>query len=152
MQHIDRRHSIVLSAPVDRVFPLFTPRGEKHWAAGWDPEFLHPTDGETREGMVFRTTHGGETTLWTCTAWEPAAHLVRYMRVTPDSRVAVVEVRCREAFSGGTEATVSYAITALNKTGQAYLAGLTEEAFARMIDGWQTSIDRWLRHGSGKPH
>ncbi|RWA97127.1 hypothetical protein [Mesorhizobium sp.] len=71
--HLERSHSIVLSGPIDRVFPLFTPTGETLWVDGWDPEFLHPQDGETRQGMVFRTAHGDETTLWACTDWDPVA-------------------------------------------------------------------------------
>jgi hypothetical protein len=58
MDHVELRHSIVLSGSIDRVFPLFTPAGEKLWVEGWDPEFLHPTSGETCEGMVFRTSPG----------------------------------------------------------------------------------------------
>jgi hypothetical protein len=83
MDHVERRHSIVLSGSIDRVFHLFTPAGEKLWVEGWDPEFLHPTSGETCDGMVFRTSHGGEITLWACIDWSPSAYRVRYARVTP---------------------------------------------------------------------
>jgi hypothetical protein len=85
MDHVERRHSIVLSGSIDCVFPLFTPAGEKLWVEGWDPEFLHPTSGEICEGMVFRTSHRGEVTLWACINWSPSAHRVRYARVTPAS-------------------------------------------------------------------
>ena len=50
MDHVERRHSIVLSGSIACVFLLFTPAGEKLWVEGWDPEFLHPTSGETCEG------------------------------------------------------------------------------------------------------
>jgi hypothetical protein len=36
MDHVERRHSIVLSGSIDCVFPLFTPAGEKLWVEGWD--------------------------------------------------------------------------------------------------------------------
>ena len=146
--HIERRHRIVLDGPVDRVFPLFTPAGEKAWAEGWDPEFLHPADGETREGMVFRTRHGGEITLWSCVDWQPIAHRVRYARVTPASRFGFVEVTCRALADGRTEANVTYTYTALEPEGRAHLEALSEAAFTRMIDGWRPAIDRCL-HGSG---
>lgn len=147
MTHIERQHSIVIAAPVARVFPLFTPLGEKLWISGWDPEFLHPASGETHDGMVFRTGAGSETTLWACVNFEPAAYRVRYVRVTPASRFGFVEVVCREVSSEQTEATVGYAFTALNESGETYLAGLTEEAFPAMIDGWKGMIERWLAGG-----
>jgi hypothetical protein len=144
MTHIERQHRIVIAAPVERVFPLFTPLGEKLWIAGWDPEFLHPASGETADGMVFRTGQGDETTLWACVNFEPRAHRVRYVRVTPASRFGFVEVVCRAVDDARTEATVSYAFTGLNESGEAYLAGLTEDAFAAMIESWRGMIERWL--------
>ena len=142
--HIERRHSIVLAGPIERVFPLFTPAGEKSWIEGWDPEFLYPANGETCDGMVFRTGHGDEATLWACIDWTPTAHRVRYVRVTPMSRFGFVEVACREIPSGRTEASVAYTFTALSPSGRRYLGDLTEAAFVRMIEEWRTAIDRWL--------
>ncbi|RWP49197.1 hypothetical protein [Mesorhizobium sp.] len=109
-----------------------------------EPGVLHPQDGETRQGMVFRTAHGDETTLWACTDWEPVAHRVRYVRVTPDSRFGFVEVACRPTTDGGTEASIAYTFTALNTAGASYLSELTEDAFAHMIEGWKLRIDAWL--------
>ena len=99
--------------------------------------------------MVFRTRHGEEETLWACVDWEPATHRVRYARVRPASRFGFVEVTCREAGHGNTEASVAYTFTALTPDGQSYLSNLTEAAFAGMIDGWQTSINAWLRETRG---
>jgi hypothetical protein len=144
MDHIERRHSIALTGSIDRVFPLFTPIGETLWVDGWNPEFLLPKDGETREGMIFRTGAGKEETLWTCTEWNPGDHRVRYARVTPGSRFGFVEVKCREGASGNTEASVEYSFTALTEKGRSYLAELTEEAFARMIEEWRVRINQWL--------
>ncbi|RWC48211.1 MAG: SRPBCC family protein [Mesorhizobium sp.] len=142
--HIERSHKIVLCGPVDRVFPLFTPIGETLWVDGWEPEFLHPHSGETQQGMVFRTVHGDETTLWACADWDLVGHRVRYVRVTPDSRFGFVEVACRKAIDEGTEATIAYTFTALNAVGKSYLSALTEDAFARMIEAWKVRIDAWL--------
>lgn len=144
MNHLERSHSVVMSGPVDRVFALFTPIGETLWVDGWDPEFLHPQSGETRQGMVFRTDHGDETTLWACTDWDPQGHRVRYVRVTPDSRFGFVDVACRQVTGGGTEASIAYSFTALSEAGRSYLSDLTEDAFTGMIETWKVRIDAWL--------
>lgn len=144
MRHVERRHAITLAAPVARVFPLFTPRGEERWIAEWRPDYIHPSDGETVEGMVFRTGQGDDLTLWSCLAWEPAAHHVRYARVTPASRFGFVDVRCMALDAGRTEAVVTYTFTALNDAGEAWLDTLTAPAFAAMIDVWRAKIDAWL--------
>ncbi|MGX7873276.1 hypothetical protein ACVDG5_011205 [Mesorhizobium sp. ORM6] len=142
--HLERRHGIDLAGPVERVFPLFTPIGETLWVAGWEPEFLHPRDGETQEGMVFRTGHGDETTLWACTDWQPTQYRVRYARVTPGSRFGFVEVTCRDAGGESTRASIAYAFTALGERGRSYLAKLTEDAFTDMIETWKVSINACL--------
>ena len=140
--HIERRHTITIASPAERVFPLFTPTGEKSWVKGWDPEFLYPADGEAREGMVFRTSYNDEVTLWTCIEWNPGSYCVRYVRVTPSSRFGFVEVVCRAGHE--TEVTVTYTFTALSPAGDSYLESLTETTFREMIEGWQTAISRLL--------
>lgn len=140
MTHVERRHTITLAMPVEMAFPLFTPAGERDWVDGWEPEFLYPADGATGAGMVFRTRHGGEETLWSCIEWSPAEHRVRYARVTPGSRFGHVEVACR-ADGGGTVVSVCYALTALSAEGEALLAALTEEAFRDGIDSWRAAIE-----------
>lgn len=141
MKHVEHRHEITVSMPVDRAILLFTPLGERDWVGGWEPEFLHPADGETGVGMVFRTRHGGEETLWSCIDWSPGEHRVRYVRVTPGSRFGHVEVTCREA-GAGTVVSVCYALTALSTEGETLLADLDLARFREMIESWRTAIER----------
>jgi hypothetical protein len=149
-RHVERRHTITVAGPIERIFPLFTPKGEIAWAPGWAPEWLHPADGEICEGMVFRTHHDGETTLWGCVAWRPEAHHVRYARVTPASRFGFVDVACRPLSPDMTEVTVGYDYTALSEAGDASLAGLDEAAFAAMIEGWRDEIAAMSASGGGE--
>ena len=74
--HVERSHGFVLDLAKARAFPLFEPEGERAWAKGWEPNYLHPADGRARAGMVFTTGHGGEKTLWTMVKHEPASGLV----------------------------------------------------------------------------
>lgn len=55
---------------------------------------------------------------------------------------------CRQAADGGTEALIAYTFTALNAAGRSYLSGLTEDAFAQMIQAWKARIDAWLLTGA----
>lgn len=151
---VERTHTIVIEAPIERVFPLFTPLGETLWAPGWQPEFLHPADGVTARFMVFRTGQGIGETLWACADWQPDDHFVRYVRVTPASRFGFVEVKARARSDAATEVSVTYRYVALTEAGEAELAAFTEDAFRAMIDGWQAAASAWLAHNSGRdiPH
>jgi hypothetical protein len=143
-KHLSRSHTIVLNGPSEKVFSLFTPLGEKLWVKDWNPEFLYPPSGETREGMVFTTEHQNEKTYWSLVVFDPVHHLARYARVTPTSRFGFVEVVCEVNDKAKTRATVTYTFTALTEVGNAYLEAFSEESYRHTIDSWQTDINTYL--------
>lgn len=143
-RHIRRAHSIVLNALPETIFPLFTPAGEKLWVNDWNPEFFHPSSGETQEGMVFTTDHNSEKTLWSLVEFDPARYFMRYARVTPESRFGFVEVFCEPIDSARTRATVTYIFTALTEAGNSYITEFTAERYRQMINSWQTEINAYL--------
>ena len=140
--HQTRRATIRLNAPPERAFEMFTPLGERAWAQGWDPEFLHPVDGEACVGSVFVTRAGGRETIWTTIAHDPPSRAA-YSRVTPGHHAVVVEVRLRPSDEGGTLADVSYAFTALTPEGNAAVTEMAD-GFAGWMEEWETSINRAL--------
>ncbi len=143
--HIDRAHTIKLRGPREEVFPLFSPLGEKQWVPGWDPTFHYPRSGELVKGAVFTTSREGEPdTIWTVMEFEPLEFRVKYARVTPGSRVAVVEVQCEEAAGGATRAQVSYTFTGLSEEGNTYLAEFDEAHYRDYIESWRPAIDEFL--------
>jgi len=133
-------HEIVVERPIDEAFPLFTPKGEEDWVPGWKPVYFAPESGETQKDMLFATGENAERTWWTCLEWDPERHRVRYLRLTPDSRAAFVEVNCQARNSGSTMVAVSYDVQALGKAGEAYMDEMTDEAFAEMIGEWPELI------------
>ena len=140
-----RSHSFALALPVSRAFPLFEPEGERAWARGWDPEYLHPADGRAEAGMVFTTSHGGEDTVWLVTRHEPPSGIVEYARVTPGSRIATVLVQCARLDAARTRVTVIYAFTGLSEAGNAYVRAMDEARYAEMIEGWARAIEEAAR-------
>ncbi|MET0399886.1 MAG: SRPBCC family protein [Longimicrobiaceae bacterium] len=147
--HVERAHAIRVEAPPARAFALFEPVGEKLWAAGWHPEFLHPADGEAREGAVFLTRAAGEpATVWMIALHRPEEHHVAYARITPGIRAVRVDVRCRPDGTDATLATVAYEYTALSEEPDPYLEGLDEARYREGIEAWGGAIAHHLRHGT----
>lgn len=141
MSHrVHASHRIVVDAPIDQAFMLFTPAGEELWVDSWKPTYVHPSDGVTESGMVFTTGQGDEFTIWTLVDFDREAHRSRYARCTPASRVSLVEVRCVAIDAARTEVSVSYILTALNALGEQALEDFKGERFAAMIDGWASKI------------
>lgn len=141
---ICRSHDIVIRGRIDVVFPMFTPAGEEEWVDDWRPEYLHPDGRETVAGMIFRTRHGAEETLWSCVVWEPEQHHVRYVRVTPAVRMGFVDVTCLPSGDDLTKTTVRYDLTSLSGEGDAALGRLTPEHFTAMIEDWREHLEAAL--------
>ena len=139
-ERAERTHAFVVDLPLERAFALFEPEGERAWAKGWDPTYLHPADGRARTGMVFTTTHGSEETVWMATRHEPAQGLVEYARLTPGSRVGTVLVQCARVGEARTRVTVIYTLTGLTEKGNAYIRGFDEAHYRDFIESWSRAI------------
>ena len=66
MKSISHTKSFSLDFPISKLFPLFSPEGEKHWVPGWDYENVM---GKTElcEDYVFLTKthdHGETDAIW----------------------------------------------------------------------------------------
>lgn len=143
--HIERSTTIRLPIEPARALPLFTPEGERAWVLGWDPEPLHAPGGSlSREGAVFRTTHGGEETVWLVQRLEMSQGVADYVRMTPGNRLGTVHVRCTDDGEGGSNVEVGYRLTALSEAGEEALGAITREAFEADIRGWRVAIEALL--------
>jgi hypothetical protein len=133
-------HEISLPLVAEEAFRLFTPKGEEQWVPGWAPEYISPPSGEVGKEMIFTTGSGDEATLWICLEWQPAERHVRYLRATPGSRVAFVDVTCKPDGAARTTARVSYSYVPLSERGRAFVAAITPESFATGIEEWAALI------------
>ena len=134
--HVRRESSFTVNQPLEKVFPLFTPKGEGLWGEGWKPTYLYPKSGETEQGMVFVTGQSSEDhIIWRMEIYDPSHGRVRYSRISPSNRYGVVEVECR-AGAAGTEVTVTYEFTALSEAGNAFIREYSEEKYRVMIGTW----------------
>lgn len=152
---ITRSAVIHLDAAPGTVLPLFTPRGEYHWAPGWDPEFIYPASGEAGTNTVFATRHTGqsgaqEKTIWLTIVYDTEHHHVEYVNFTPASHLSRIAIHCQLLGEDRTQATVSYTLIATEPQGQAELDRFSAERFASHMQFWQQSINQYLETGESK--
>ena len=152
-QHFTRTQNIHLSASPDRVFPLFDPIGEKQWAADWEPEIIYPPSGAVEEGMVFTTgSHDEAQVIWTILTFDAVKWRLSYLRVTPDSHVASIDIHCKDHLNETTLASISYTFTALTERGNDYVARFTGEYYQEWMSLWEKAINNCLQHGHPLQH
>ena len=79
---------IRVALPAEEAFQLFTPRGEREWAQGWDPTFPAPTDDDSEPGTVFQIDAHGHRGTWLVTDREWGRRIA-YAQVVPVTGRAV---------------------------------------------------------------
>jgi hypothetical protein len=138
-----RIRSFHLGAASERVFPLFTARGEREWAPGWDPLML---SGAEERGSAFQTRNpDGQATTWIVTEYRPSEGRVSYARLAHGSNIGLVDVICTESKGGGTDVSVAYTLTPLHAGAEAFVDDfLDPRQYAHMIDGWQAATSAAL--------
>jgi len=118
---------------------LFTPEGERAWAAGWDPSYPAPAEDDSEPGTVFQTRHGAHPGTWIVASRQPGRS-IQYTRVIADQNAGTVTV----TLAGETEVTVSYDLTALSDPAAAHLAQFAAN-YPQFLADWEKEIARTAR-------
>jgi hypothetical protein len=141
-----------IRAPVEQVFPLLCPELEKQWLPGWDARMIHSASGVAERGAVFETRQDAGRTLWIVTEYDPPRRIA-FARWQSDGLVVHIEITLARQHASGTAVCVSYTSTAVDDTGAAVLAGMTEDAWLRSMAFWQESMNAWFEKQtrSGSP-
>ena len=133
-----------VGAPVDDVFPLFSPLGEKSWVPNWDPELLYPRGASWAQGMIFRTAGERGDAIWLVSRLDLDAHEVEYRRVEAGRYVVRVSVRCTADGAGGTTVGTEYEFVGLSESGNAEIAAMTQDGYAQKMHQWAAWIQQHL--------
>ena len=142
-RHIELTGTLHVPAPPLEAVHFFTPEGEARWLPGWQPEYLHPEGDTVQEGAVFRTRLHGEPAVWLVSHFDLAGGAIDYVRVTPESRIGTVSIRCAPA-PEGTLVTVTYRMTALSPAGEQALDAFAGQ-FPNVLATWAGNIAALVR-------
>jgi hypothetical protein len=110
-------HSFDVVAPVEQVFVLFTPDGERRWEPDWSPMPVVPREIRAEKNAVFLTGGEADRVVWTIVDYVPAEHRIEYLVVDPGFQQRWITVHCEAPSPTKTSVTVSYEVTALSTRG-----------------------------------
>ena len=146
MKSVMHTRSFELDAPVDEVFPLFSPEGEKLWAPGWEYRNIEGTT-ELAEDYVFLTAghdHRTADAIWVVKAYDPGSHLVQFYKIEPGHKIGVVTVKCSAQTASRTTVQVTYKYKALSAAGEAFVEDFSESRYAAFIDEWRSLLSDYF--------
>ncbi len=152
MRSIKHSAGFDIAQPVEKVFPLFSPEGEKLWVPNWDYKNIMGTT-ELSEDYVFLTAthdHASTDAIWLVKRYEPKAWFVQFYRVEPEDKTGIVTVQCSRINDHETHLEVSYQYIPLSEKGRKFIDGFTIEFFNKFIGEWRDLLFRYF-DSAGQP-
>jgi hypothetical protein len=149
--HTHAEFSFVVQAPYEDTFPLFGAHEERKWAAGFQPQFLHPLPAHDEPGMVFTTVQADRARIWTNTALDPEKGHAQYVYFVADMMVALIDVRVAKQGAAETRVDVVYERTALKPEANEEVARFAQAdaesgpKWAAAINGYFANVARGTR-------
>lgn len=128
---------IRVALPAEEAFQLFTPRGEREWAPGWDPTFPAPAVDDSEPGTVFQTDAHGHRGTWLVTD-RVRGRRIAYAQVIPGERAGTITVTL-EPTTDGSEVEVVYELTPLSDAGVHHLNQFAD-GYGDYLRSWQDAI------------
>lgn len=128
---------IQVALPPEEAFRLFTPRGERDWANGWDPMFPAPTVDDSEPGTAFETDAHGHRCTWLVIdrVW---GRRIAYAQLVPGERAGMITVTL-DATEAGSEVEVVYELTPLSEAGAHHLRRFAS-GYGDYLRSWQDAI------------
>ena len=141
--------TFVASGPYADVFPLFGAYKERLWAAGFDPQFIHPFPPHDEAGMVFTTVQEGLSRVWVNTAFDAASGHVQYVYWIEGVMTAWIDIHVTNAGGPTTSVHVVYERTALRPEANTMVLHMAH-ADANSGPHWAEMINRYLEAATAK--
>ena len=135
-----------INQPVQTVFPLFTPEGEKLWAPGWNYDNLMGTNplGEDYLFLTRSHDHTAKEAIWIVKKYTPERYRVQYYKIEPGEKVGIIEVACASLSPALTEVQVTYRYVGLSETGNRFVERFTNKDYEAFIEEWKRLIESYL--------
>ena len=146
MKSISHTKAFEMDIPIEELFRLFSPEGEKYWVPGWDYENVMGTT-ELSEDYVFVTKthdHGTTDAIWIVKKYDPESHYVQFYKIEPEDKIGVVTVKCNELEAIRTKVQVTYKYIALSAKGELFVSGFSESVYEEFIGEWQTLLSNYF--------
>ena len=138
-------YSFSLPVARENLFPLFCPRRELEWLAGWQYEMLYSQTGFFELDCVFKTENPQEgPSIWIATAHQ-FPEKVECVRVAPETLVLKTTITLTEPEKNRSHVEVSCVFTALTDKGNQCIRHYAETLYPERIIFWQQSLEEFFQ-------
>jgi hypothetical protein len=147
-KRVTRGYRQKINAPSSVVFPLLCPVREAEWLDGWNYRLVYSESGFAEEGCVFTSSQTGEKdTIWLITKRDEGNKEIEFSRITPESRVAKLNISVEDIDCENSLVHITYTYTALNESGNKFIDEFTQAKFNKSMKFWEDSMNHFLMTG-----
>jgi hypothetical protein len=142
MSKVKHTAAFEIIQPIKKLFPLFSPEGEKLWVPAWDYENIMGTT-DLHEDYVFLTEnhdHASTEAIWLVKRYEPESYLVQFYKIEPQEKIGVISVQCIELSEVRTKVQVTYEYIGLSQRGNAFISKFSASEYKNFIGKWQNLL------------
>jgi hypothetical protein len=154
-QKVQRSHTIKLSAPPERVFPLLCPVREEEWIPGWENEtyeLIFSKSGFNEEGCIFKTNFRVPAeSIWSCLKFDRKNYEVEFLIHIIGLEMRKFNISLKQNDDSSTSAQFSMITTALSEKGNEFVSNLTEEEYVKFISRFEMTLNYYFQHGKKLP-
>jgi len=145
---VERTLDFTIHQPVDKVFPLQSPEGEKLWIPGWDYENIM---GHTnlQEDYIFKTKthdHAAGDAIWIVKNYEAAKYHVQFYKIELGEKIGVVTVQCKSMSDNQTKVNITYKYIGLSENGNEFIRNFSEEEYELFILEWKRLLEEYFEN------
>jgi len=142
-----RKHTILLEAKPEDVFPLLCPVREYEWIEQWKCDLIYSETGFAEQDCIFQTDfpHEGPKDTWVLCRHEKPT-LVEFVRVN-GIRAIRYTITLHETKDRKTESEWSQVITGLNDEGDRFVSNLSGEEFKHRMEMLRKMLNHYLTTG-----
>ena len=137
-----------LAVSAKQAFPLFSPEGERPWAAGWDPKPVFPAEEKVRwqRNAVFTTDHNNEHLTWWIIDVDQTARTADYLNIG-NGRIARITVRVQSVDENRCRVEVTYIISAMEASATEVVQRANSEQMKLRMVHWKHAIEEAIAKG-----
>jgi hypothetical protein len=146
MKKVKHTAAFEINQPIEKMFPLFSPEGEKLWAPDWDYEnIMGSTD--LHEDYVFITKnhdHASTNAIWVVKKYEPESYLIQLYKVEPEDKIGTITVKCTVIGDSRTKTEVTYEYIGLSERANKFISEFTVTEYRDFIAEWENLLVKYF--------
>jgi hypothetical protein len=151
MKSINHTKSFEIDISIEKIFPLFSPEGEKLWVPDWDYINIMETTNISENYVFLTKTHDHATTnaIWIINKYEPQSYFIQFYKIEPKDKIGIVTIKCFKLASVRTNVRVTYEYISLSQNGEKFISEFNESIYEKFINEWQILLSNYFNIKKG---